>query len=239
MCGIFLFSIGILTMTATIITVDGPSGVGKGTLSQALTQHLGFHLLDSGAIYRILGLAAAQHHLDFNDESALATLATQIDIQFTSNETGVTTYLNQQNVSDIIRTQEVANYASKIAVFPAVRAALLQKQRDFAQAPGLVADGRDMGTVVFPNAQIKFFLDASAEERAKRRLKQLQEKGINGNFAEILSEIQERDYRDRNRAIAPLVPADDAILLDSTSLSINEVFSLALQHIRQRLPHLG
>ncbi|OBW95465.1 (d)CMP kinase [Gallibacterium salpingitidis] len=226
-------------MTATIITVDGPSGVGKGTLCQALTKHLGFHLLDSGAIYRILGLAAAQHNVDFTDETALAALANQIKISFIAHETGVTTLLNQQDVSDIIRTQQVADYASKIAVFPAVRAALLQKQRDFATAPGLVADGRDMGTVVFPEAEIKFFLDATAEERAKRRLKQLQEKGINGNFAQILSEIQERDYRDRNRAVAPLVPADDAILLDSSSLSINEVFSLALQHIRQRLPHLG
>ncbi|MDA3979499.1 (d)CMP kinase [Gallibacterium sp. AGMB14963] len=226
-------------MTATIITVDGPSGVGKGTLCQALTKHFGFHLLDSGAIYRILGLAVSQNQIDFNDEAAITQLAKSIQIHFIANENGVTTLLNQQDVSNIIRTQQVADYASKIAVFPDVRAALLQKQRDFAVEPGLVADGRDMGTVVFPQAQIKFFLDATAEERAKRRLKQLQEKGINGNFAQILSEIQERDYRDRNRAVAPLVPADDAILLDSSSLSINEVFSLALHHIRQRLPHLG
>ncbi|OBW93269.1 cytidylate kinase [Gallibacterium genomosp. 3] len=226
-------------MTATIITVDGPSGVGKGTLCQALTKHFGFHLLDSGAIYRILGLAVSQNQIDFNDEAAITQLAKSIQIHFIANENGVTTLLNQQDVSNIIRTQQVANYASKIAVFPDVRAALLQKQRDFAVEPGLVADGRDMGTVVFPQAQIKFFLDATAEERAKRRLKQLQEKGINGNFAQILSEIQERDYRDRNRAVAPLVPADDAILLDSSSLSINEVFSLALHYIRQRLPHLG
>lgn len=226
-------------MTATIITVDGPSGVGKGTLCQALTKHFGFHLLDSGAIYRILGLAVSQNQIDFSDEAAITQLAKSIQIHFIANENGVTTLLNQQNVSNIIRTQQVADYASKIAVFPDVRAALLQKQRDFAVEPGLVADGRDMGTVVFPQAQIKFFLDATAEERAKRRLKQLQEKGINGNFAQILSEIQERDYRDRNRAVAPLVPADDAILLDSSSLSINEVFSLALHHIRQRLPHLG
>ncbi|MFC0309383.1 (d)CMP kinase [Gallibacterium trehalosifermentans] len=226
-------------MTATIITVDGPSGVGKGTLCQALTKQFGFHLLDSGAIYRILGLAAWQHQLDFNNEEALAQLAQKIQIHFIPDENGVRTLLDQQDVSDTIRTQQVADYASKIAVFPQVRAALLQKQRDFAIAPGLIADGRDMGTIVFPQANIKFFLDATAEERAKRRLKQLQEKGINGNFAQILSEIQERDYRDRNRAVAPLVPADDAILLDSSSLSINEVFALALQHIRQRLPHLG
>ncbi|MFC0322516.1 (d)CMP kinase [Gallibacterium melopsittaci] len=226
-------------MTATIITIDGPSGVGKGTLCQALTKHFGFHLLDSGAIYRILGLAAWQHQLDFNNEEALTKLAQTIQIHFVPDENGVRTLLDQQDVSDTIRTQQVAEYASKIAVFPQVRAALLQKQRDFAIAPGLIADGRDMGTIVFPQADIKFFLDATAEERAKRRLKQLQEKGINGNFAQILSEIQERDYRDRNRAVAPLVPADDAILLDSSSLSIKEVFSLALQHIRQRLPHLG
>lgn len=226
-------------MTTTIITVDGPSGVGKGTLCQALTQHFGFHLLDSGAIYRVFGLAAAKQNIDFSDEQALSAFAKSIEITFSSDENGVKTFLNQEDVSDAIRTQQVADYASRTAVYPLVRAALLQKQRDFAQAPGLVADGRDMGTVVFPQAQIKFFLDASAQERAKRRLKQLQEKGINGNFAQILSEIQERDYRDRNRAVAPLKPADDAILLDSSSLSINEVFTLALQHIRQRCPHLG
>ena len=226
-------------MTTTIITVDGPSGVGKGTLGQALTQHFGFHLLDSGAIYRVFGLAAAKQNIDFSDEQALSAFAKTIEITFSSDENGVKTFLNQEDVSDAIRTQQVADYASRTAVYPLVRAALLQKQRDFAQAPGLVADGRDMGTVVFPQAQIKFFLDASAQERAKRRLKQLQEKGINGNFAQILSEIQERDYRDRNRAVAPLKPADDAILLDSSSLSINEVFTLALQHIRQRCPHLG
>ena len=226
-------------MTTTIITVDGPSGVGKGTLCQALTQHFGFQLLDSGAIYRVFGLAAAKQNIDFSDEQALSAFAKTIEITFSSDENGVKTFLNQEDVSNAIRTQQVADYASRTAVYPLVRAALLQKQRDFAQAPGLVADGRDMGTVVFPQAQIKFFLDASAQERAKRRLKQLQEKGINGNFAQILSEIQERDYRDRNRTVAPLKPADDAILLDSSSLSINEVFTLALQHIRQRCPHLG
>ena len=226
-------------MTTTIIIVDGPSGVGKGTLCQALTRRFGFHLLDSGAIYRVFGLAAAKQNIDFSDEQALSAFAKSIEITFLSDENGVKTFLNQEDVSNAIRTQQVADYASRTAVYPLVRAALLQKQRDFAQAPGLVADGRDMGTVVFPQAQIKFFLDASAQERAKRRLKQLQEKGINGNFAQILSEIQERDYRDRNRAVAPLKPADDAILLDSSSLSINEVFTLALQHIRQRCPHLG
>ena len=142
--------------------------------------------------------------------------------------------LGGMDVSHLIRTQEVAEAASKVAVFPNVRAALLQLQQDFGKNDGLIADGRDMGTVVFPNAQVKLFLDASAEERAKRRYKQLQNKGINGNFAQILAEIQERDFRDRNREVAPLKPADDALLLDSTTLSIDEVIAQALVYIQQK-----
>lgn len=222
-------------MNNIIITVDGPSGAGKGTLCYALAQKLGFALLDSGAIYRVTALAALKSAVDLEDSFALAQLAAKLDIQFLPQNGEVQILLNGEDVSSEIRTQQVAEAASKIAVFSEVRQALLQLQQDFAGERGLIADGRDMGTVVFPEAQVKLFLDASAEERAKRRLKQLQNKGINGNFAQILAEIKERDFRDRNRAVAPLKPAADAFLLDSTVLSIDEVIQLALDYIDQRL----
>ncbi|WP_439240712.1 (d)CMP kinase [Lonepinella sp. BR2474] len=218
-------------MENIIITVDGPSGAGKGTLCYALAEKLGFALLDSGAIYRVTALAALKSAVDLADELALADLARHLDVQFLPENGEVSILLNGENVSGQIRTQEVAEAASKVAIFPQVRTALLQLQQDFAQQGGLIADGRDMGTVVFPNAQVKLFLDASSEERAKRRFKQLQNKGINGNFAQILAEIQDRDFRDRNRAVAPLKPADDALLLDSTELSIDEVIQQALDYI--------
>jgi len=218
-----------------IITVDGPSGAGKGTLCYALAEKLGFALLDSGAIYRVTALAALKRAVDLSDEFQLAELARNLNIEFLPVDGEVNIMLDGMNVSSLIRTQEVAEAASKIAVFPQVRAALLQLQQDFAKNEGLIADGRDMGTVVFPNAQVKLFLDASAEERAKRRYKQLQNKGINGNFAQILAEIQERDFRDRNREVAPLKPADDALLLDSTTLSIDEVIAQALDYIQQKV----
>ena len=217
-----------------IITVDGPSGAGKGTLCYALAEKLGFALLDSGAIYRVTALAALKRAVDLSYEFQLAELARNLNIEFLPVDGEVNIMLDGMNVSSLIRTQEVAEAASKIAVFPQVRAALLQLQQDFAKNEGLIADGRDMGTVVFPNAQVKLFLDASAEERAKRRYKQLQNKGINGNFAQILAEIQERDFRDRNREVAPLKPADDALLLDSTTLSIDEVIAQALAYIQQK-----
>ncbi|OBX47834.1 (d)CMP kinase [Haemophilus haemolyticus] len=219
----------------TIITVDGPSGAGKGTLCYALAEKLGYVLLDSGAIYRVTALAALQRKTDLTNESALAELARHLDIQFIPQNGEVNILLAGMNVSHLIRTQEVADAASKVAVFPEVRSALLQLQQDFAKNDGLIADGRDMGTVVFPNAQVKLFLDASAEERAKRRYKQLQNKGINGNFEQILAEIKERDFRDRNREVAPLKPADDALLLDSTTLSIGEVIDQALAYIQEKV----
>ena len=219
----------------TIITVDGPSGAGKGTLCYALAEKLGYALLDSGAIYRVTALAALQRKTDLTNESALAELARHLDIQFIPQNGEVNILLAGMNVSHLIRTQEVADAASKVAVFPEVRSALLQLQQDFAKNDGLIADGRDMGTVVFPNAQVKLFLDASAEERAKRRYKQLQNKGINGNFEQILAEIKERDFRDRNREVAPIKPAYDALLLDSTTLSIGEVIDQALAYIQEKV----
>ena len=216
-----------------IITVDGPSGAGKGTLCYALAEKLGFRLLDSGAIYRVTALAALKKEIALDDEPKLAELARRLNIQFIPQEGEVHIILDNENVSAQIRTQDVADVASKVAVFPQVRNALLQLQQDFVSEEGLIADGRDMGTVVFPNAQVKLFLDASAEERAKRRYKQLQNKGINGNFAQILAEIKERDFRDRNRAVAPLKPAEDAFLLDSTELTIEDVIDQAINYINQ------
>lgn len=218
-----------------IVTVDGPSGAGKGTLCYALAEKLGFALLDSGAIYRVLALAALKSAVDLDDESGLAALARGLDVRFLPVDGAVRVLLGGEDVSVSIRTQAVAEAASRVAVFPAVRAALLQLQREFAQDSGLIADGRDMGTVVFPAAAAKLFLDASVEARAKRRYKQLQSQGIDGNFAQILAEVKARDERDRNRAVAPLKPAEDALVLDSTALSIDEVVKQALDYIRTRV----
>lgn len=222
-------------MENIVITVDGPSGAGKGTLCHALADKLGFDFLDSGAIYRILALAALKQQIDFEDETALAELGRRLEVKFVPQSNEVQVILDGENVGDQIRTAQAGQNASKIAIYPKVREALLQRQRDFSSEKGLIADGRDMGTIVFPHAQIKFFLDASAEERTKRRVKQLQEKGFNANFDEILAEIKERDFRDRNRSIAPLVPAKDAVILDSTHLSIEDVIQQALDHIAQKL----
>ena len=218
-----------------IVTVDGPSGAGKGTLCYALAEKLGFALLDSGAIYRVLALAALKSAVDLDDESGLTALARGLDVRFLPVDGAVRVLLGGEDVSASIRTQAVAEAASRVAVFPVVRAALLQLQREFAQDSGLIADGRDMGTVVFPAAAAKLFLDASVEARAKRRYKQLQSQGIDGNFAQILAEVKARDERDRNRAVAPLKPAEDALVLDSTALSIDEVVKQALDYIRTRV----
>ncbi|MGX2947215.1 (d)CMP kinase [Frederiksenia canicola] len=220
---------------AVVITVDGPSGAGKGTLCHAIAEKLNFDFLDSGAIYRILALAALKKGIDLTDENKLAELGRHLNVQFIPENGEINVILDGKNVRDQIRTAEAGQNASKIAVYPKVREALLQRQRDFSSEKGLVADGRDMGTIVFPNAQIKFFLEASPEERTKRRVKQLQEKGFNANFDEILAEIKERDFRDRNREVAPLVPAPDAKLLDSTNLSVDQVIEQALAYIKSKL----
>ncbi len=223
-----------MIMKNVIITVDGPSGAGKGTLCYALAEKLGFDFLDSGAIYRITALDALKKQVNLENEDAVAEVGCNLNVQFVPDNGEVNVILDGENVGDQIRTAEAGQNASKVAAFPKVREALLQRQRDFACEKGLVADGRDMGTIVFPEAQIKLFLDASAEERAKRRVKQLQLKGFNANFEQILGEIKERDYRDRNRAVAPLVPAKDALVLDSTHLSIDEVIRQALEYISSK-----
>jgi len=217
-----------------ILTIDGPSGSGKGTISARVARQLGWHLLDSGALYRLVALGAERHQIPLEDETALADYATTLDVAFEVPEMGAepVTLLEGEVVGDAIRSETCGNAASKVAALPMVRTALLQRQRDFAQKPGLVADGRDMGTVVFPAAKVKIFLTASVEERAQRRYKQLIEKGISANLAGLLEEIAERDARDSQRKVAPLRPAEDALQLDSTSMTIDEVVEKLVQQCR-------
>ncbi|WOA51803.1 (d)CMP kinase [Dickeya solani] len=228
-----------MAVTAPVITVDGPGGAGKGTLCKALANALQWNLLDSGAIYRVLALAALHHQVDIASEEALVPIASHLDVRFVPESGQLKVILEGEDVSNEIRSQEVGNTASQAAVFPRVREALLRRQRAFREMPGLIADGRDMGTVVFPDAPVKIFLDAGAEERAKRRMLQLQAKGFNVNFERLLSEIKERDERDRNRPVAPLVPAPDALVLDSTHMTLDEVVVQALAYVRQKLPQLA
>ena len=218
-----------------LITIDGPSGSGKGTVCHILAKKLQWHLLDSGALYRVLAYAALQKKISLSDAKALSNLALTLDVSFVSNGNGVDTLLSGENVGDKLRTEVVGLAASEVASIQDVRAALLARQKAFLQEPGLIADGRDMGTVVFPDAAVKVFLDASAEERAERRFNQLQKKGFDVNIAQILSEIKERDFRDRNRAVAPLRPADDALVIDSTSLTIHEVVDKVLALVELKL----
>lgn len=216
-----------------VIAVDGPSGVGKGTLCQALANHFKWHLLDSGAIYRVLALSALKQNIALDDEQKLAQLALNLPLTFDTTGIEVKVLLNNIDVSKDIRTELTGGAASKVAAINSVRTALLQRQRDFRQAPGLIADGRDMGTIVFKDAPVKIFLDASAESRAERRMKQLQDKQNHVKFAEILQEITARDERDRNRTVAPLKPADDALIIDTTSLSIQDVFNQSIKYINK------
>lgn len=225
----------MMTNIIPVITVDGPSGVGKGTLCQALANDLKWHLLDSGAIYRVLALDCVEKQIAFDDEALITQSALNLPLHFSIEMSKVKTYLEHVDVSDKIRTEEIGNLASKVAALPSVRVALLARQRDFQQAPGLVADGRDMGTVVFPNATVKIFLDASAEARAERRMKQLQSKGICAKFGEILQDITERDERDRNRTVSPLKPADDALIIDTTSISINDVYQQVMDRVKEQI----
>ncbi|MCO4784776.1 (d)CMP kinase [Marinomonas atlantica] len=214
---------------APVITIDGPSGAGKGTVSQLVAEKLGWHLLDSGALYRLLALAASHHGIESDDVEALKVLAEHLDIQFKQSEDSkVEIVLEGEVVTQAIRTEIVGNQASKLAAIADVREGLLLRQRAFVQEPGLVADGRDMGTVVFPEASIKVFLTATPEERAQRRLLQLEQKGDVVDFDALVKTIKERDERDANRAVAPLVPATGALEIDSTDLSIDQVVDIIL-----------
>ncbi|MES9824911.1 MAG: (d)CMP kinase [Candidatus Thiodiazotropha endolucinida] len=216
---------------APIITVDGPSGSGKGTLAQRIAEALGWHFLDSGAIYRVLGLMVERAGIGGENVDKIADMAKSMPLSFDQGRV----LLDGENVSRIIRTETIGNAASKVAAIPQVREALLAWQRNYARSPGLVADGRDMGTVVFPQAKVKIFLTASAEERAQRRYKQLKEKGLGVNLARLTEEIRERDERDSKRAVAPLVASESAYQLDSTAMTIDEVYGQAMQIVSAAL----
>ena len=217
-----------------VLTIDGPSGSGKGTVSRAVAKRLGWRLLDSGALYRLVALAGRQTGVELDDALALARLAERFDIRFGSDEHGEEkVWLKDQDVTRQLRTEAAGNDASKVAALPAVRAALLDRQRRFALAPGLVADGRDMGTVVFPQARLKIFLTASPDERALRRHKQLKEKGVAATLAALSLEIAERDQRDSTRAVAPLVASADAVLLDTTGMPVAAVVERVLALVRK------
>jgi len=223
-------------MNAPVICIDGPGGSGKGTIAGLLAERLRWHLLDSGALYRLLALAAQQRGVDLTDEAALAELASRLNVRFipATKEQSADILLDGESASRAIRTEAMGAAASIVAALPAVRAALLQRQRDFRQPPGLVADGRDMGTVVFPDSPLKIFLTASAEERARRRYQQLKQAGVAATLSGLLDEIKQRDKRDSERATAPLKPAVDAIQLDSTALSIKQVLEHILKLVASR-----
>jgi cytidylate kinase len=230
-----LLSSGERMYTEPVITIDGPSGAGKGTVSTLLAKKLGWHFLDSGAIYRVLAVASIHHQIPAEDETGLLPLASGLDVNFETTENGVRVMLEGEDVSDIIRTEDVGATASKIASLPSIREALLRRQRGFKQSPGLVADGRDMGTVVFPEAQVKIFLTASADERADRRFKQLKGMGQDVSMLRLLQDIKARDERDANRTVAPLVPAKDAFVIDSTGLNIEQVLEKIEMFIEEKL----
>lgn len=224
-------------MTVQIITIDGPSGSGKGTLAAKLAAHYQYHLLDSGALYRLLGLSLHKHDLLEKLDSQLdecIQYARQLDIKFETSTSGILVFLDGEDVSQTIRTERVGEYASKVAVVPELRQGLFERQRAFAQSPGLVADGRDMATSIFPEANAKIYLTASAESRAERRVKQLQGMGLDAKINDILANIQARDKRDMEREIAPLKPAKDAYIIDSSELTIDQVFKLMVDYVDSR-----
>ncbi|PAU86609.1 cytidylate kinase [Pseudomonas sp. WN033] len=223
-------------MSTPVITIDGPGGSGKGTIAGLLAARIGWNLLDSGALYRLLAFAAQNHGVDLTNEEVLTRLAAHLDVQFVADEGQgeQRIILEGEDVTRAIRTEAIGAGASQVAALPAVREALLQRQRAFREAPGLVADGRDMGTVVFSDAELKIFLTASPQERAERRHKQLLQKGETANLASLLDEIMARDERDMNRSVAPLKPADDAIMVDSTDMSIEQVLETVQMEAHKR-----
>jgi CMP/dCMP kinase len=226
--------------TQNIITIDGPSGSGKGTVSLLLAQHLGWHMLDSGALYRVLGVATQRHGISVSETEQVTQLARNMDVQFEVNhQTGeIEPVFEGENIGKIIRTDQAGQAASQVAAIPSVREALLARQRDFYDLPGLVADGRDMGTVVFPDAPVKIFLTASAECRAERRYNQLKNKGVSANMRALLDSIKARDERDKTRPVAPLVPAEGAFIVDSSNLSIEQVVTQVLEFTSKSMPNL-
>ena len=219
---------------APVICVDGPSGAGKGTLSLRLAAALDWHLLDSGALYRVVGFACRQAGVSLDNSDAVAEVARALDVDFRPTDAGVTVWLSGEDVTSAIRSEEGGADASQVAALESVRAALLLRQQELARPPGLIADGRDMGTVVFPEAPLKIFLTASAEARAERRFHQLQGMGESVSLARLLTDIEQRDARDQSRSVSPLVPAEDAIVIDSTALTADEVLQAASELARSR-----
>jgi len=222
-------------VTIPVITIDGPSGVGKGAVSAALADALGWHLLDSGAVYRAVAWVALDQGIASTDEAQLVAVCEDMDLKFESSGSDIAVLIDGVSVGEQLRSESVGQMASKVAAIPAVRRALLDLQYDFRQPPGLIADGRDMGTVVFPDAQVKIFLTASPRERATRRFNQLKEKGEDVILSRLFSEIAERDRRDRERAVSPTVPADDAKTIDSTDMGLDQVISEAKAYVALKL----
>jgi len=213
-----------------VVTIDGPGGAGKGTLAAAIAEARGWHLLDSGALYRIIAVVALRQGVPLRDAASLAALCAELQIVFGAGSVTV----NGDDLTDAIRTEDAGSAASVVAALPPVREAILTLQQEFRRAPGLVADGRDMGTVVFPDAPVKIFLDASAEARAERRYNQLKNKGLGVSLRALLEQIQERDARDRERAVAPLRPAEDALIVDSTQMTIDEVVATVMAQLTSK-----
>lgn len=222
--------------TVPVITLDGPSGTGKGTLCHLLAKHLQWHMLDSGAIYRVLAYAAKKNKINLDAVEELTDLARTLNLQFKSSDDNASlVFLDGEDITSFIRSEECGQEASKVAVIPEVRQALLERQRNFAQAPGLVTDGRDMGTVVFPDAVLKIFLYANEGERANRRYLQLKEKGNDVSLAQVVEELAKRDARDTARTHAPLKPAADAVQIDTTRLTVVQVLDTVLRLVDERL----
>jgi cytidylate kinase len=227
-------------MSVTVITVDGPSGAGKGTIAHMLAEQLGWHLLDSGALYRVTAYVCGVEGVDLADHPSVAEVARHLRVSFRSAASGeILVFHGEQDCSRDIRTEEGGRGASTVGAIPAVREALLQRQRDFAVPPGLIADGRDMGTVVFPHAALKLFLTASAEERAERRYKQLKDKGESVSLPRLLRDIQERDERDSSRSVSPLLPAEDAIVIDSSATPVDAVFAKVMASVKRVVTDLN